>query len=220
MSTPMINPSGFGNLTLSGNAIGVPGEVGIESTTMRPLGLQALGSPSIALPPGAVALTPEALMAFLEKNLNDIDAQIRLRMDTVQTNRARMNELASVATELNNIRENAGNLDDGNADYVRGLLDELAASANSPEAAAAFAQARDEIYGANDLNSGQRDSMLQTAVERIENTIDEIKGSTEMDMIKLQAWMQERSRLTSFTSNVMNAINEPIKNTVANLGRV
>jgi hypothetical protein len=165
---------------------------------------------------GALYLTPEELIAFIEQELASVDDSIRRQMQAIKAKRDQVEALQHTIARLNAIKSSQDNTIGPNPDSTENkkLIDSL----------------RDDPIAARDVEA---DAVLEDIAAKIEagkivdveSTIQELEGrlsnltsSTDLEMIRLQKDIEARQRMVMFVTNTLKAMDESADRVVGNIG--
>jgi hypothetical protein len=174
----------------------------------------APNDPGIGVPGGF--MSSEELILFVEHQVGNIDDQIRSRMENIEARKAYAAKYQEVANKLKEMKHLDGAQQDTKFNELKAELDELAL--NDP----AFKELADKVsamHGESQTlqsEDGVDDSWLEDHANTVSGMANDITNTIELDMIRLQGLVQQRTQCMTFASNVLAAMNEANKQIISN----
>lgn len=175
-----------------------------------------VGSSPLEAPAPAGFLSPEELILFVEHQVGSIDDQIRSRMADIEARKAVSSKYQEVANKLKELKAKSGGEQDDGIAEIKAEIDALA---EKDPAYAKLKQSVDEIHSAMmsvQDNAGTDDNWLEEKANVVSGYANEVTSTIELDMIRLQGLVQQRTQCMTFASNVLAAMNEANKAIIGN----
>lgn len=161
-------------------------------------------------------LSPELMLAFVQSRLNDIDAQVNDKIEAIRDRSARAEVLRAAKTRLS---ENLGFGDSENkipmgmGHALRDDLETLRYQSSEPAVRAAAT----DLVNQHDTENKVTVDQLRAAIDKIDNALASLTADNEIESLKLQQLVQDRSQTISFASNVMSKLNESRAQIIGNI---
>ena len=157
-------------------------------------------------------LSPELMLAFVEQQLGNIDGQINDMIKGIEDRNDRARTLRAGRDAL---ATHTGNVNDDDMVKIGGPLAEtLEHLEQSGEPAVREAAGNLSNQGDNgSVTAGE----VKAALGKIDHALDNLSSTNDIDRLKLQQLVQDRSQIISFSSNVMASLNESKKQVIGNI---
>ena len=180
--------------------------------------LHLAGHPFAGMPVESLAgLTPEALVSFVGTQLRQIDEQILGY--TKEANRSR--EASKALQDAKAYLANCNSGDEGmtvkNPKVEAEFLARAAAldAAGEPEAAALMrTYAKAAATGEHKAHE-----CMSADADVLQGRLDNLNRGAELEMIKMQSLVQQRTQVIMFSSNVLAAYNQALMTPIQNTGK-
>jgi hypothetical protein len=184
----------------------------------------------------ATAMSPDALMVYCQKRLQDCDTQINNAFQQQEQH----NKSSSAITDLVKVLQSTAQSTNLSADEKQRVMDAfqaaLDATANDPQAHDAIAaqriafmttgqiaesDANKTIYhGAGDDNAAiDGTKEVQPMIDSLNQTQKDLNSGAELSMINLQTLMSQRQTAVSVCTNLVQKLNDTMSQITGNLGK-
>jgi hypothetical protein len=188
--------------------------VGLATGPLFPSGLETSGAPPTGF------LSPEELILFVENQVGNIDDQIRSRMADIERRKAVASKYQEVANRLKELKGLSGGEKGAEQDAaISQLKAEIDALAENDPAYAQLKKTVDEVHeGAQNVQNdeGVGVDWLEGKANVVSGAANEVTSTIELDMLRLQGLIQQRTQCMTFVSNVLASMNEANKTIIGN----
>jgi chromosome segregation ATPase len=183
-----------------------------------------LNADTVGSYPGA--LTPDALMIYLQTRLESVDNQINQIFDQQQKMEKIRSLLNKIQDELNKLNDKAeqGQLQGtkhggGPQDYeakIEGLLDQIAElDPHLADQMRTDMRSEGQILWVEDGLYWSQE--VSTSKDYVNSMLKDIEASAQMNMIRLQSMMSSRQTAIQLSTNLINNLHEGAKSIVGNI---
>lgn len=166
----------------------------------------------------ATGLTAEGLLLFCQTQLNSLDNEINDMLDEQIKNLARKDALATVENKMKEYTppSSAKAWDEIAAAYNE-AIDSLPEGDPTREALIAKKEEITFTYGPEGLDRGPKKNEWQAHIGDIRQQVDNLKGDSEIVMIRLQSTISQRQTAVQLTTNVLSKVHQTLQSITANL---
>jgi hypothetical protein len=186
-------------------------------------------------------MSPEDILAYVGKALQDIGGQLSDYKKVVEERQQKAKDLRMIAGTLREM-QGSGDLIHYDAQKYNEFMTLMSKYKDDPEVKKAYEHFLDSYGGyihpkegkvgtlANEDGhwigkSGKGDNQdmcmsvgeLGMALKRIEDAQSSLQSDNELTMMTLQQLMQRRNQISQFSSNAMNMMNEGMKSIIGNI---
>ncbi len=153
----------------------------------------------------AASLTPEVILAMMERRLQDMDRQIVECSQTIENSTRRADEVAGTLADRRALQQDLERIpldDDGRFDWGR-----VPTGVDGPAL-----RSRLETLGLGDTPGA-----VQASIDGLNESLRRVNSGNEMLMVQLQSAMQERTSVIQMGSNMLKSLHEGTSAIVGNL---
>jgi hypothetical protein len=169
------------------------------------------------------SLSPEGLMIFCQTQLRDLDEKIQGGMASQKKMVDLQNKIGVLKSDLAHVGlvgEAHITMSQEQKDSLNGKFDEayaMAQSLGNQEAMTAIKNAKDAFNLGGDLEAGEKETKV--IMDALDSAAGSARSGAELQMIELQGLMSKRATALQLTTNMLNSMNESLKNIAGNVGR-
>ncbi len=170
-----------------------------------------------------VALTPDALLAYCQSQIDSIDSSVQGYMagqkQTAETKQA----LGSTMDGLRAWAQQIGGAGkDTNQDKIDAFTDQLKAlQEQCPQAAKSIGDAiqilNTDAKGGDGTDATVSTTDIEKAIEDLSDVNTQLDSASQLTMIKLQSAMSQREQAIQLTTNILQTLNDGATKVIGNI---
>jgi hypothetical protein len=160
-------------------------------------------------------LTPDALFAYCQSQMNNIDGQANGYFADAKNNNDMQNKIVQVMAEVRKLQTESSADGDPAVNSIQSELQGIVDNLSDPKEKAAVQSAIGVLMTGNDTKVS--DDEAQKVIDTLTSVNSQLGSDNQMTMIHLQSAMSQREQAIQLTTNMLQTINDCESKVIANI---